>query len=79
MDDPAPPERDRLPSIKQILALLGAGVLLFPGLCMAIGLATNANGGGATIMIGLAVLAVVCTLVGALLLIVRGVRDFLRH
>ena len=29
-------ERDRLPSIKQALAIIAAGVLLFPGLCIVV-------------------------------------------
>jgi hypothetical protein len=76
MDDSRPPKRDRLPSIKQILAILAAGVFLLPGLCLAIGLADSQK---VSTMITLAVLASVCTLVGVVLLLVRGIRDFLRH
>jgi hypothetical protein len=77
MDDAAPPRRDRLPSIKQILAILGAGVLLFPGLCLAVGF--GAGNSGATIMIVLAAASVLLTVAGALLLLIRAIRDFMRH
>jgi hypothetical protein len=75
--DVTPQRRDRLPSIKQILAILFAGVLLFPGMCVAIGF--GAGDSGATIMILLAAASVLFTVAGALLLLIRGIRDFIRH
>ena len=79
MDDAAPQHRDRLPSIKQILAMLAAGVLLFPGLCLAVGIAGGVDGSGGTIMLLLALLSVLFAVGGALLLLIRGIRDFMRH
>ena len=79
MDDAAPQHRDRLPSIKQILAILAAGVLLFPGLCLAVDIAGGVDGSGGTIMLLLALLSVLFTVGGALLLLIRGIRDFMRH
>ena len=79
MDDAAPQHRDRLPSIKQILAILAAGVLLFPGLCLAIGFSTRENSTAITVMIVLAVASVVLTVGGSLLLLIRAIRDFMRH
>ena len=79
MDDPAL-RRDRFPSVKQILAILFAGVLLFPGLCLAVAATGLINtSSGATIMIILGVAAVLFTVGGAVLFLIRAIRDFLRH
>jgi hypothetical protein len=79
MDDPTTRKVNRLPSIKQILTILGAGVLLFPGLCLAVGLNTGGNSGGVTVMIVLAAASVLFTVGGVVLFLVRAIRDFLRH
>ena len=80
MDDAAKPRPDRLPSIKQILAILAAGVLLFPGLCLAVAAAGFINTStGITIMIVTGIAAVLFTFGGVVLFLIRAIRDFMRH
>ena len=80
MDDPARRERDRLPSIKQALAILAAGVLLFPGLCVVVmARSSRFSSAASTMMTGLLLASAVFTIAGIVLLLARATRSFRRH
>ena len=79
MDDAARGNRGRLAaSWTQILVLLGSGVILLPGLCFAVGNSSHGYNALPAILV-LTFGAVVCTLAGGVLFVVRIIREVRRR